>query len=197
MKQHAPSAERNRDPILEVMRRHFPGTGRVVEIASGTGQHAVHFAGAMPGLDWQPTDIDPAARASVEAWVRDEGLSNVRTPIELDTRADPWPVASADVVVCINMIHISPWESCVGLMRGAGQVLPAGGILFTYGPYKLDGEHTAASNAAFDESLRGRDPAWGVRDLADVTAEAERNGLVRIDMVAMPANNFSLVFRRG
>ncbi len=196
VKKYAPSAERNRDPILKVMRRHFPERGVVLEIASGSGQHAVHVAGALQGLCWQPSDPDPSARASITAWVDELGLSNVRAPVALDTRANIWPVESADVVVCINMIHISPWTSCQGLMRGSGRILTPGGLLFLYGPYKRDGEHTAPSNAAFDEGLRARDSTWGVRDLGEVTTEANGHGLRRIEVTDMPANNLSVVFAK-
>lgn len=197
MKRHAPAVARNRDAITQVLLRHSPPDGLILEVASGTGEHIVHFAAAMPTAQWQPSDTDPEARASMQAWRQELALENLLAPLDLDTRSEPWPVTAAAAVVCINMIHISPWASCLALMRGAGRILPAGGLLFTYGPYKIDGQHTAPSNAAFDANLRARDPSWGVRDLDDVTAAAETNGLSRVEVVSMPANNLSLVFRKG
>lgn len=196
MKQHAPSAERNREPLLPVLRELLPSQGTVLEVASGTGQHAVFFARAFPGLVWQPTDADPVARASIEAWRRDEGLPNVREPLALDARAAPWPVESADALVCINMIHISPWEACQGLMRGAARVLSPGAPLILYGAYVIEGRPTAPSNLAFDASLRERNPAWGVRELSAVTAEARAHGLELDRVIDMPSNNFTVVFRQ-
>ena len=196
MKRHAPSAERNHEPLLSVLRELLPPGGTVLEVASGTGQHAVFFARAFPGLVWQPTDADPIARASIEAWRREEGLPNVRPPLALDASAPPWPVESADAVVCINMVHISPWEACRGLMRGAARVLPPGGPLILYGAYFIEGRPTAPSNLAFDASLRERNPAWGVRELGAVTAEARAQGLERDQVIDMPSNNFTVVFRR-
>lgn len=192
----APAVARNRDPILNVLRRVLPAHGLVLEIASGTGEHAVHFAGALPGIVWQPTDPDAAALRSIAAWRDRTGLPNLRPPLEFDVTASPWPVERADAVVCINMIHISPWRSAEGLMAGAGRVLGPGGILFLYGPYKEEGRHTAPSNEAFDADLRARNPAWGVRDLGDVIALAASHGLDFAERVAMPANNLSVVFRR-
>jgi SAM-dependent methyltransferase len=196
MRQHAPAAERNREPILAVLERVLPATGTVLEIASGTGQHAVHFAAALPQLVWQPSDPDEAARASVAAWTAASGLANVRAPLALDVRDASWGIASADAIVCINMIHISPWASAQALIGGAGRLLGSGGVLFLYGPYRRGGAHTAPSNAAFDEQLRHRDPAWGVRDLEDVAALADAAGFDHEETVAMPANNFSVVFRK-
>jgi SAM-dependent methyltransferase len=196
LRQHAPSAERNREPILAVLERVLPATGTVLEIASGTGQHAVHFAAALPQLVWQPSDPDEAARASVAAWTAASGLANVRAPLALDVRDASWGIASADAIVCINMIHISPWASAQALIGGAGRLLGSGGVLFLYGPYRRGGAHTAPSNAAFDEQLRHRDPAWGVRDLEDVAALADAAGFDHEETVAMPANNFSVVFRK-
>ncbi|WP_257461931.1 class I SAM-dependent methyltransferase [Archangium lipolyticum] len=196
MKRHAPSAERNREPILSVLREVLPSRGTVLEVASGTGQHAVFFARAFPELVWQPTDADPSARESIEAWRQEEGLANLRAPLALDARASTWPVESADAIVCINMIHISPWEACQGLMRGAGRVLPPGGPLVLYGAYFIEGRPTAPSNLAFDASLRERNPAWGVRELGAVTAEASAHGLERDRVVDMPNNNFTVVFRK-
>ena len=192
----APAVARNRDPILQVLRRVLPAHGLVLEIASGTGEHAVHFAGALPGIVWQPTDPDAAALRSIAAWREQAGLPNLRPPLEFDVTASTWPVERADAVVCINMIHISPWRSAEGLMAGAGRVLGPGGVLFLYGPYKEEGRHTAPSNEAFDADLRARNPEWGVRDLGDVSALAASHGLDFVERVAMPANNFSVVFRR-
>ncbi|AOY95585.1 SAM-dependent methyltransferase [Cupriavidus sp. USMAA2-4] len=193
----APAAERNRDPILEVLRRVLPASGLVLEIASGTGQHAVHCAGALPGLTWQPSDPDEAARDSIAAWTAHAGLANVRAPLALDVRLQPWGVESAQAVVCINMVHISPWASTQALFLGAGRLLAPGGVLYLYGPYRRDGAHTAPSNAAFDAQLRAADPDWGVRDMEAVVALGEGAGLLLEEVVAMPANNFSLVFRRA
>jgi SAM-dependent methyltransferase len=196
-KESAPSAERNKGPILEVVSRVMPASGLVLEIGSGTGQHVAHFAAAMPSLVFQPSEMDTARHASIRAWIDDGGLRNVRPPIELDVTRRPWPVAAADAIVCINVIHISPWEATLALMDGAGTILPDGGVLVTYGPYRRDGRHTAPSNEAFDASLRSRDPRWGVRDMEEVEAAANRSGLHLERAVAMPANNFTLVFRRA
>jgi SAM-dependent methyltransferase len=193
-RRYAPATGRNREPILEVLRRVLPARGLVLEIAAGTGEHAAFFAKALPELVWQPSDLDEEARRSVVAWTRD--VPNVRPPLALDVREDAWPVARADGIVAINLIHIAPWECCLGLMRGAGRVLSPGGVLYLYGPYRLDGRNTAPSNEAFDQSLRARDPEWGVRDLEAVVAAAATEGLVHVERVAMPANNQSVVFRR-
>ena len=193
-RRHAPATQRNRKPILDVLRRVLPESGLVLEVASGTGEHAAFFASALPALVFQPSDPDPEACASIAAWC--EGLTNVRAPLALDARDVTWPIARAGAVVCINMIHIAPWEACEGLLRGAARVLGAGGVLYLYGPYRLDGRHTAPSNAAFDADLRAENAAWGVRDLEVVVACAERHGLAFDERVAMPANNQSVVFRR-
>jgi SAM-dependent methyltransferase len=191
-----PAVARNRDPILAVLRRVLPARGVVLEIASGTGEHAVHFAAALPGLIWQPTDCDLEALRSIAAWRETARLPNLLAPLELDVTSPVWLVRRADAVVCINMIHISPWRAAEGLMAGAARVLAPGGVLFLYGPYKERGVHTAPSNEAFDASLRARNPEWGVRDLDDVKALAEREGLDLAERVVMPANNLSVVFRR-
>jgi SAM-dependent methyltransferase len=193
----SPSTARNRDPILAVLRRVLPAQGLVLEIAEGTGEHAVHFAAHLPRLQWQPSDPDPDARASIDAWRASAALSNLLPSIALDVTADPWPVARADAIVCINMIHISPWAATEGLMAGAARLLPRDGVLFLYGPYRREGRHTAPSNEAFDQDLRRRNPAWGVRDLEEVAALAARNGLDLKEVVEMPANNLSVVFRRS
>lgn len=197
MKRFAPAAERNTAPIVEVLARFVPETGRLLELASGTGQHAVAFARAFSGLEIQPSDLDPGALASIEAYRAELGLENLRAPVELDARAEVWPVTEADVVTSINMIHISPWAATEGLLDGAGRILPAGGVLYLYGPYLIDGAPTTESNAAFDASLRRRDPAWGIRDLETVTQAAAARGLERVHVQDMPANNFSVVFRRS
>ena len=191
-----PATARNRQPILDVLRRHLPGRGLVLEVASGSGEHAVHFAQACPELIFQPSDPDPAHRASIDAWSGALALTNVRSAIALDAAAAFWPIAAADAVLCINMIHISPWASTVGLMRGAGRILPAGGLLYLYGPYKRGGQHTASSNVAFDASLQAQNPAWGVRNLEAVAALAAAEGFAAPIIVEMPANNLSLVFRK-
>ena len=191
----SPSAERNRGPILEILRQHLPAKGVVLEIASGSGQHVVHFAHAFPGLTFQPSDPDPTARKSIGAWIAHEDLANVRAPITLDVVADE-TFPEADTIICINMIHISPWPATLGLLRKAAKALAANGLLFLYGPYKRNGVHTAPSNAAFDARLRSEDPAWGVRDLETVIEEAAKVGLNLAAITEMPANNLSVVFRR-
>jgi SAM-dependent methyltransferase len=194
--QTAPAVARNRDPILAVLRRVLPTGGTVLEIASGTGEHAVHFAAALPGLTWQPTDRDAVALRSIAGWRAAAQLPNLEPPLEVDVTSRDWPVARADAVVAINMIHISPWRSTQGLIEGAARLLAPGGVLFLYGPYMEGGRHTAPSNAAFDADLRARNPEWGVRDLDGVTDLAAKHGLDRVERVAMPANNLSVVFRR-
>jgi hypothetical protein len=193
----APAVARNRDPILTVLREVLPAAGTVLEIASGTGEHAIHFAAALPHLVWQPSDPDAQARSSIAAHAMQAGLANLLPPLELDAAAPVWPVTRADALVSINMIHISPWGATQGLMAGAARVLPAGAPLYLYGPYRRHGQHTAPSNAAFDESLRARDPEWGVRDLNEVAALAAEHGLALQRSVAMPANNLSVIFRRN
>lgn len=199
MRQTSPAAERNRQPILNALLAVLPPTGRALEIACGTGQHAVHFARALPGWRWQPSDPSASARESTAAWIADEGLANVDPPLDLDVQASPWPVRAGvfDLVFCANMLHISPWATCAALMAGAGRALRPGGVLVTYGPYLEDGVETAAGNVAFDEDLRRRDPSWGIRRREDVAATAEAAGLAFEQRVAMPANNLVLVFRRG
>jgi len=192
----APSAERNKQPILEVLRRVLSSTGLVLEIASGTGQHVTHFAKALPGLTFQPSEMDESRHPSIAAWTRHEKLANVRAPLAFDLTQLPWPITAADAIVCINVIHISPWEATLGLMKGAGELLPPGGVLVTYGPYRRGGAHTAPSNEAFDASLRSRDPGWGVRDMEEVVAVAKEAGLELQEAITMPANNFTLVFTK-
>lgn len=197
---HAPATLRNRAPILALLRTVLPEHGNVLEIASGSGEHVCFFAQQLPGLTFHPSDPDEGARRSIEAWIAHEAPANVAAPRRIAADETDWtlgPLAdSVAAIVNINMIHISPWESCEGLMRGAGRLLPEGAPLFVYGPYKREGRHTAPSNAAFDESLRARDPRWGVRDLEDVVACAAANGLALDRVVEMPANNLSVVYRR-
>jgi SAM-dependent methyltransferase len=190
----SPAVARNRDPILAVLRRVLPARGTVLEIASGTGEHAVHFATGLPHLTLQPTDPDTDALASIAAHRASAQLPNLLAPLVLDACAPSWPVTRADAVVAINMIHIAPWSAAEGLMAGAGRLLAPGGVPYLYGPFKENGRHTAPSNAAFDASLRARDPQWGVRDLDAVAALAREHGLALVERVAMPANNLSLVF---
>jgi SAM-dependent methyltransferase len=192
----SPSAERNKGPIAEVLRTVLPARGLVLEIASGTGQHIVHFARTFPELTWQPSEPDPDLRRSIELHCAGEGLANVLPPLDLDVHRTPWPVPRADAVLCINMIHIAPWSAAEALFAGAARCLPGGGVLYLYGPYREAGAHTAPSNAAFDASLRAQDPAWGVRELEAVVALGEAQGLALEQRIAMPANNLSLVLRR-
>ena len=195
-RRYAPAAERNRAPILEVLRRQVPERARVLEVASGTGQHVAFFAAGLPGTHWLPSEADPSAFASIAAWAEFEGASNVGEAILLDAAAERWPVGVLDVVYCANLMHIAPWPCCVGLLRGAGRHLAPGGLLVLYGPFKVDGRHTSASNVAFDRSLRAQEPQWGVRDLRDVEARAAESGLHFVEKVDMPANNLVVVFRR-
>jgi SAM-dependent methyltransferase len=193
----SPATARNRDPILDVLRPRLPAHGLVLEIASGAGEHAVHLARAFPGLEWQPTDPDPVALDSIGAWRKAAGLDNLRAALILDaSNPEAWPVDRADAIVCINMVHISPWSATQGLMTGAGRILPRGGLLYLYGPYREAGVPAAASNETFDADLRRRNPAWGLRDLDEVTALAAAHGLDLVDRIAMPANNLSLIFAR-
>ncbi|TPG48918.1 DUF938 domain-containing protein [Roseomonas nepalensis] len=193
-RRHAPAAARNREPILAVLRGWLPARGLVLEVASGSGEHAAHFAAALPALDFQPSDPDPAALASIDAWA--EGRPNIRPAVALDAAAPGWPVDRADAVLCINMIHIAPPAATEGLLRGAAACLPAGGTLILYGPYRVGGRHTAPSNAAFDADLRARNPSWGLRDLEAVSAQAAAQGFGAPDIREMPANNLMLRFRR-
>ena len=193
---HAPATARNRDAILAVLRAHLPARGLVLELASGSGEHAAHFAAALPDLVFQPSDPDDAARASIDAWAAAAGSANLRPALALDATAARWPIAAADAVLCINMIHIAPWRAAEGLVAGAARVLSQGGVLYLYGPFKRDGAHTAPSNQAFDASLRGQNPEWGVRDLEAVAALAARAGFAPPQIVPMPANNLSVIFGR-
>jgi hypothetical protein len=195
MRRQAPAAARNRQPILDVLQPHLPARGLVLEVASGSGEHTAHFAQALPDLTFQPSDPDERARASIDDWTATLGLANVRPALELDAVAEEWPIAEANAIACINMIHISPWASTVGLLRGAGRLLPHNGTLFLYGPYFRAGIDTAPSNLAFDRDLRASNPAWGIRALEEVVVLAEANGFAPPLVIEMPANNLSLVFR--
>ena len=195
-KRHAPATQRNRDAILAILREELPPVGLVLEVASGSGEHACYFAAALPTLEWQPSDPDSLALASIEAWRAEAMLPNLRAPIRLDAAA-AWPVTKADAILCINMTHISPWAATLGLMAGAGRSLPPGGLLYLYGPFIRDDIDTAPSNLAFDASLKARDPQWGLRRVEDVAAAAGASGLALDRLAEMPANNLSLLFRRA
>lgn len=195
-RQFAPATQRNREPILAVLRDVLPASGLVLEVASGSGEHAVHFAAAFPDLVFQPSDPDPAALASIDAWVAKSGLPNLRPAIRLDATARDWPIGRAEAVLCINMVHISPWAATEGLVRQAARLLPAGGPLYLYGPYRQGGVPLAPSNAVFDDSLRRRNPKWGLRELEAVAELAGAAGFGEPQVTAMPANNLSVVFRR-
>lgn len=210
-RQYAPATLRNREPILEVLKRVLPPSGTVLEVASGTGEHAVFFAPRLSPRKWLPSDPNPQLRASIAAWRTRNPASNFYPPLDLDVSAPVWPVetgASPEwlnlsdfntsplvAVVNINMLHISPWSASLGLMAGAGRLLSPGGILYLYGPFKQGGEHTSSSNIAFDEALRAQDPDWGVRDLDDVVAAANSQHLTFLETYQMPANNLSVVFQ--
>ena len=196
MKRHAPATARNSQPLAEVLARELPASGTVLEIASGSGEHAVFMARRFPALDWQPSDRDAEALASVDAWAAEARLANLRPAIALDAARAEWPIAAADAVLCVNMVHISPWDAVVGLFAGAGRVLGSGAPLVLYGPFVEPDVETAASNHAFDQSLRQRDPAWGLRSTADLDRLAAGHGMTRTARCAMPANNLVLVYRR-
>jgi SAM-dependent methyltransferase len=196
MKQIWPAAERNKQPILEVLRRVLPSEGTVLEIASGTGQHAAFFASQLPALTFQPSDIDDENLASIRAWVDEARLANLRPPLKLDVTQPEWGVGTVDAIFNANMIHIAPWDCCMSLVAGAGRHLRPAGVLVMYGPFSVGGAHTAPSNADFDASLKSRDLRWGVRDSEAVTALAEEAGLSLQERVPMPANNQALIFTR-
>ncbi|MDZ8034451.1 DUF938 domain-containing protein [Nostoc sp. DedSLP04] len=206
-RKYAPATERNREPILEVLLQVLPESGTILEIASGTGEHAVFFASKLKDYLWLPTDVNPQSRASIISWTEHNVCDNVYAPLELDAKEPVWAVENGGLdwlntkpivaIVNINMIHISPWSACLGLMAGAGRILKAGGILYLYGPFKQGGEHIAASNAAFDEYLRTENPEWGVRNLDDVIAVARAQNLILQQIYQMPANNLSVVFQRS
>jgi SAM-dependent methyltransferase len=195
-RRYAPATLRNRDAILAVLERQLPARGLVLELASGSGEHAVHFAAGLPDLDVQPSDPDAASRASIDAWRQSAGLPNLRRALAIDAASAHWPIEAADAVLCINMIHIAPWSAACGLIAGAARILSPGGLLYLYGPFSRDGRHTAPNNEAFDRDLRARDPAWGVRAIEAVAALAAAAGFSAPLVEEMPANNLSLSFRR-
>ena len=193
----APAALRNREPIAEVLGEWLPDQGLVLEVASGTGEHAIAFAKAFPNLDWQPSDIDPGALESIRAWRAEVGPSNLRDPIVVDASSQDWPIDRADAVLSINMVHISPWAAALGLLDGASRLLPADAPLILYGPWLADSIETAPSNAAFDFDLKRRNPQWGLRMVEDFAAEAATRGLRLAATRQMPANNLMLLFKNG
>jgi SAM-dependent methyltransferase len=192
----APAAARNRDAILTVLREALPATGTVLEIASGSGEHVVHFAAALPALTFQPSDPSADALASIAAWTAQSGAGNILPPLQIDAATEGWPTCSPDAILCINMVHIAPWSAAQGLIRHAGRLLPPDGPLVLYGPFRRPGRPLEPSNAAFDASLRERDPAWGLRELDAVAALATEAGFGEPEVVEMPANNLAVVFRK-
>ena len=196
MKRHAPATARNAEPLAEVLAIELPETGLVLEVASGTGEHAVFLARKFPHLRWQPSDTDPDALASINAWRSEAGLDNLAAPIALDAARCDWQARNADAILCVNMVHISPWEAVEGLFAGAERVLDINAPLILYGPYREAGIETAPSNLAFDQSLKQRDPAWGLRHVEDMDRLAAKYGLARTARHAMPANNLVLVYRK-
>lgn len=190
---YAAAVRRNREPIFDVLKQFLPATGLVLEVASGTGEHGAYFSSRLPTLTWQPSDPNTDMHQSILAWSQAEA-STMNPPLELNAQSASWPIDQAAAIVCINMIHISPWASCLGLMAGAGRILPNGGTLFLYGPFKIKNRHTAESNAAFDQSLQSQNPEWGVRILEDVVKVAAVEGLQFHQTVNMPANNVSVIF---
>jgi hypothetical protein len=195
-KRHAPATLCNRDAIVSVLADWLPPSGTVLEVASGSGEHIIHFAAVFPHLGWQPSDPDPDALTSIVAWSAEAGLANIAPPVALNAASRDWPVGRADALLCVNMVHISPWAATLGLFAGAARILPPDAPLILYGPYLEPGVQTAPSNAAFDASLRARDAAWGLRDLVAVKAAADEAGLIFEERRAMPANNLMLLFRR-
>ncbi len=193
-RRRSPAAARNRDAIAAVLAELLPASGCVLEIASGTGEHVAHFASVFPALDWQPSDPEPSALASIASWT--SGLGNVSTPIAIDATHAGWPVESADAVYCANMVHIAPWDATFGLMAGASSVLASGAPLILYGPYLRGDVATAPSNLDFDGSLKSRDARWGLRSVEDVRAAAEVRGLMFERLIEMPANNLVLLLRK-
>ena len=199
-RQYASATQRNRQPILEVLLNILPPQGNILEIASGTGEHGIFFAPRLTPRQWIPSEPNPLLRASISAWQNKFPAANLQPPLDIDVRNEQWSIEELrikiDAIVNINMIHISPWDACLGLMAGAGRILSFGGILYLYGPFKRDGKHTAPSNQAFDRSLKNSNPQWGVRDITEVTKVAENNGLELKEIIAMPANNFSVIWRK-
>jgi len=196
-RRHAPATLRNRDVIAQVLRKILPESGIVLEIASGSGEHVVHFAAAFADLHWQPSDCEQSALRSIAAWTAESGVANVLPPVLIDVEQEAWPVRHADAILCINMVHISPWSATLALLRHAAALLPAGAPLYLYGPFVRHDVMTAESNVAFDASLKARNPAWGLRDIADIDDAAAACGFVRVELIEMPANNLSLVYRRA
>jgi SAM-dependent methyltransferase len=195
-KRIAPATQRNREAITSVLRDILPAKGVVLEVASGTGEHVVHFAAAFPDLTWQPSDYDPAGLASIEAWSSESGLPNILSPLRIDASAADWPLTRAEAIICINMAHIAPWEASEGLFAGAARLLAPGAPLYLYGPYREAGVATAESNEAFDVSLKARNPAWGLRSVERMNALAAHFGFALEARVEMPANNLSLFYKR-
>jgi len=193
----APAAGRNREPIADVLREWLPARGLVLEIASGTGEHAVYFAERFPALEWQPSDVHAEALQSIAAWRSAATLPNLRPPLTIDAAAPDWPIGAADAVLNLNMVHISPWSAAIGLITGASKVLKRRGALILYGPWLQAGAETAPSNLAFDQQLRQRDPEWGLRCVEDFEVAASERGFELEQIRAMPANNLMLLFRLG
>ncbi len=196
-KRHAPATLRNRDVIADVLAQELPASGLVLEVASGSGEHIIHFAERFPTLAWQASDPDPVARMSIEAWATEGALTNLLAPVDLDASAETWPVNAAAAILCINMTHIAPWAATIGLLRGAARLLGQGAPLILYGPFLKADIETAPSNAAFDAQLRERNRAYGIRRVEDVDEEAEAHGFTRTACHLMPANNLVLVYRLG
>lgn len=204
-RQYAPAAQRNKDFVLAELKNHMPKHGTVLEIASGTGEQAVYFTPQLPNISWLPSDYEDNKLVSITAWLKHQPCARVLPPIKIDTSANTWVCEEADfktkiepisAIVCINMIHIAPWAAGLGLLAGAGRILQSGGVLFFYGPFMKGGEHTAPSNLAFDQRLKERDASWGLRDIDDVEKVANSHGLILINTIEMPANNFVLVFEK-
>lgn len=195
-KRHAPATLRNREAIAEVLAGELPEAGLVLEIASGTGEHALFFSESFPQLTWQPSDPDPSALASIEAWRLEQGRENLAAPIELNAEARDWPIKRADAIFCANMIHIAPWAAALGLIAGAGRILQSGAPLILYGPYFEAEREPAASNLAFDESLRSRNATWGIREREEMDRLAAEHGFALAARHEMPANNLSLIYRK-
>lgn len=199
-RQYAPATQRNREPILEVLSRILPPNGNILEIGSGTGEHAIFFAPRLYPRQWIPSDPNPLLLDSINAWIERYPADNLSFPLDIDARDPVWSIEADNTqisaIVNINTIHIAPWSACLGLIAGANRLLPPRGILYLYGPFKREGKHTAPSNEAFDRSLRLQDPEWGVRNLEDVITVANAEGLELREIVEMPANNLSVVFQR-
>lgn len=196
-RKHAPATMRNRDPIAQGLEVLLPATGLVLELASGSGEHVIYFAAQLPRLRWQPTDVNEEACRSIAAWTKDSGLANVLPPLRLDVTDATWPIDGADAILCINMVHISPWDATVSVFAHAAALLPRNAILYFYGPFVRHDVVTSSSNLEFDRSLKSRNPAWGLRDVAAMDRLAVANGFAAAEIIEMPANNVSLVFRRG